>query len=159
MDKFSTLKIGDKAPDFELTDQYGQLVRLSNLLKTQEVLLVFYPHDQTPLCTHQLRCVNEQTEIAHCNVKVVGINYSDQYSHQKFSTKKKLALPLLTDRDYRVSEAYNALFHVGPFKLIRRTVVGISQDNTIRYYERGMPQNRHILQYIGSCVQPKPKPA
>ncbi|HSH31890.1 MAG TPA: redoxin domain-containing protein [Candidatus Saccharimonadales bacterium] len=151
----SRLKVGDHASDFKLRDQFNQPHHLSDLLTRQAVVLVFYPLDQSPFCTLQLRSIHKNmARFNDCHVTVLGVNHADDVSHERFSAKKQLAVRLLSDTDYHVSAAYDCLFRIAGFKVIRRTVVGIAQDGTIRYYQRGMPSDHEVLAHIGNCRQP-----
>ena len=98
------LEPGDKAPDFALTDQHGEAVRLKDF-KGRRVLLFFYPKADTPGCTAQacgLRDVAGQVG----DVAIVGISPDKPAKQQKFDTKYGLGYPLLADEDHAVAEAY-----------------------------------------------------
>jgi len=101
-----TLKAGDPAPDFALSDQHGGTVRLSDL-KGRKVLVYFYPRADTPGCTTQacgLRDVAGQIG----DTAVIGISPDKPAAQQKFDTKYGLGFPLLSDEDHAVAEAYGA---------------------------------------------------
>lgn len=140
------LRAGDRAPSFTLTDQHGKEVELSHLLKTQNILLVFYPGDMTPGCTMQLCAMRDDAaKFQHKHIAVIGINHGDESSHRAFAKKYSLPFRLLVDTRKRVSERYGALRRIGPIRIIRRTVVGIAKDGTIVYLKHGMPKNAEIL--------------
>ncbi len=150
--------LGSNAPNFNLADQTGKRYVLQELLEKQPVVLVFYPHDQTPLCTLQLRQITKSVkQLDDCHVTILGINNADQASHSLFASKRNIQLPLLCDTDFSVCKSFNALFNIGPFKIIRRTVIGINQDGTISYYQHGIPAIKEILSYVGSCRNPAPQ--
>ena len=101
-----TLKAGDPAPDFALSDQHGATLRLSDL-KGRKVLVYFYPRADTPGCTAQacgLRDVAGQIG----DTAIVGISPDKPAAQQKFDTKYGLGFPLLSDTDHAVAEAYGA---------------------------------------------------
>ncbi len=101
-----TLKIGDPAPDFTLPDQDGQPVRLSDL-RGRQVIVYFYPKDDTPGCTTQACGFRDaQPRISDANAVVLGISPDNAKSHVKFRTKQKLPFTLLSDEDHAVAEAY-----------------------------------------------------
>ncbi len=100
------LKVGDLAPDFELTTDRGDTVRLSDL-RGRRVILYFYPKDDTPGCTTQA-CGFRDTypQIEEQNAVVLGVSPDGVESHQKFKTKYDLPFTLLADEDHSVAETY-----------------------------------------------------
>ena len=103
------LNITDKAPDFELKDQNGELIKLSNYLG-KYVVLYFYPKDMTPGCTIEacsFRDLND--EIQTSGAVVLGIGGGNEKSKVKFVEKHKLNFPLLVDLENKVSKEYGAL--------------------------------------------------
>ena len=100
------LKIGDKAPDFSLPTQSGQTVSLKSL-KGKQVVLYFYPKDDTPGCTKEACGFRDSIKsIEKANTVVLGVSMDDVDSHQKFITKYGLPFSLLCDEDGTVSKAY-----------------------------------------------------
>jgi peroxiredoxin len=98
------LSVGDKAPAFSLRDQNGNLVTLEEFKTRKNVVLVFYPGDNTPGCTKQLCAIRDRFELFADNDTVVfGINPQDPASHKKFIIKRSLPFPLLVDGDRKVS--------------------------------------------------------
>lgn len=101
------LKIGDSAPDFELPDQDGNLIRLATLLKNGPLLLYFYPADFTPVCTREACAFRDlQPRLAATGTAVVGISPQDSTSHARFRERHSLNFTLLADPDKRVIRAY-----------------------------------------------------
>ena len=100
------LQIGDKAPDFSLPDQDGQTVSLKSL-KGKQVVLYFYPKDDTPGCTKEACGFRDSLKaIAKTNTVVLGVSMDDAESHRKFIKKYSLPFPLLCDEDGTISKAY-----------------------------------------------------
>jgi F-type H+-transporting ATPase subunit beta len=101
------LSVGDKAPAFSLRDQDGNPVTLEDFKTRKNVVLVFYPGDNTPGCTKQLCAIRDRFELFADNDTVVfGINPQDPASHKKFIIKRSLPFPLLVDGDRKVIVAY-----------------------------------------------------
>jgi len=101
-----TLKAGDPAPDFALTDQHGTTVRLSDL-RGRKVLVYFYPRADTPGCTTQacgLRDVAGQIG----DTAIIGISPDKPTAQEKFDAKYGLGFPLLSDEDHAVADAFGA---------------------------------------------------
>ena len=89
------LKVGDKAPDFELINQDGQPVKLSDF-KGKKVALYFYPKDDTPGCTQQACSLRDSFELLRENgITILGLSKGSVKSKQKFIAKQRLNFPLL----------------------------------------------------------------
>jgi peroxiredoxin Q/BCP len=100
------LKIGDKAPDFEVNDQDGVPVKLSDL-QGQKVVLYFYPKDMTPGCTAESCNLRDNYErLQEQGYEVLGISSDDEQSHRKFIEQQNLPFRLLADTDRKVHDAY-----------------------------------------------------
>ena len=100
------MQIGDKAPDFSLPDQNGQTVSLKSL-KGKQVVLYFYPKDDTPGCTKEACGFRDSLKaIEKINTVVLGVSMDNAASHHKFIKKYSLPFPLLCDEDGTVSKAY-----------------------------------------------------
>ncbi|MFP3416723.1 MAG: peroxiredoxin [Nitrososphaeria archaeon] len=102
------LKIGDEAPDFELQNQNGDVVKLSDF-RGKTVVIYFYPKDFTTGCTAEAKDFNQNIEyILSKGVKVIGISSDSIDSHRKFSQKLGLKFDLLSDPERKVIKAYGA---------------------------------------------------
>ena len=100
------LKVGDKAPDFTLTDKNGKSVSLSDFLG-KKVVVYFYPKDNTPGCTRQACAfAGAYAGFREKNVEVIGISKDSVASHVKFAEKYELPFILLSDPDRIAIEAY-----------------------------------------------------
>ena len=140
----SPLPVGAEAPDFELPDQDGNAVRLSDF-RGKNVVLVFYPGDDTPTCTKQLCEFRDAwADAKKSNTAVFGVNPWSEGSHVKFRAKYKLPFPLLVDKGQRVGSLYRA-----SSLIVRRTVYLIGPDGRIRYAERGKPDPAAVLAAAG----------
>jgi peroxiredoxin Q/BCP len=147
------LKVGDRAPVFELQSETGETVSLTATLARGPVVLIFYPMDQTPGCTAQLCAARDAAErYAAAGVSVYGVNGAGAVSHKKFVEKHNLSTPLLVDSGLTVAAAYDAVLGAGPVKFVNRTVVGIAKDGTIALYERGMPSTDDILAAVAAAA-------
>lgn len=119
----------DRAPDFELPADDGEVFRLSNHLG-QRLLLVFYPGDNTPVCTAQLCDYRDGIEaFADVGVTVVGISGDDLNSHRQFRDKFELPFILLSDTDYTVAKTYGCKGALG----MKRAVFLVDEAGIVRY--------------------------
>jgi len=101
------LSIGNIAPDFELTANTGEKVRLSDY-KGKHVVLYFYPKDMTPGCTTEACDFRDKTsEFEHLNAVILGISPDPVERHAKFIEKYGLPFMLLADEDHQVAELYD----------------------------------------------------
>lgn len=125
------LRIGELAPDFELPDQDGKPVRLSECLRHGPVLLYFYPADFTPVCTREACAFRElQPQLQQHGAAVIGISPQDSASHARFRTRHTLRFPLLADPDKRVIRAYGCN---GPLGLgVKRVSYHIGRDGRVK---------------------------
>jgi peroxiredoxin Q/BCP len=104
--KMAQLKPGDIAPNFELFDQSGKKVKLSDF-KGRKLLLYFYPKANTPGCTTQACSVRDaKDDLADMGVDALGISPDPLQQQKKFDEKYNLGFRLLSDADHAVADAY-----------------------------------------------------
>jgi peroxiredoxin Q/BCP len=134
------LPVGDPAPDFALPDQDGTIVSLDSL-KDKNIVLVFYPADETTICTKQL-CEFRDTWAAaqEKNAIVLGVNPAGAKKHAAFRSHHRFPFPLLVDRGQQIASRYHAN---GP--IVKRTVYLIGKSGKIRYARRGKPDPQEVL--------------
>jgi peroxiredoxin len=126
----SKLKLGQPAPDFDLIGTGGKPYRLGDYKKTG-VILAFYPGDFTPVCTRQFCSYRDDGDrIEALGVPMLGVSPQSVESHEKFTEKHGLRVPLLADTDKKVAKAYGV---VGPGGMIRRAVFLIDEEGDVRY--------------------------
>jgi peroxiredoxin Q/BCP len=102
-----TPRVGEQAPDFELPGTEGPF-KLSEH-RGERVVLLFYPGDNTPVCTRQFCSYRDRAEdFAALDATVVGISSQSVSSHADFRAKHSLTVPLLADEDRSVAKAYSA---------------------------------------------------
>lgn len=127
--------VGDPAPDFTLPGTGGSSYSLSQF-RGQPVVLVFYPGDNTPVCTRQLCAYNnELAQFAGLSAQVVGLSTQDVASHEKFAAKHGFAFPLLSDTDKTVHRAFGVL---GLMDMPRRSVFVLDGSGVVRYAHRAV---------------------
>lgn len=127
--------VGDRAPDFTLPGAGDQTVSLADFLG-RPVVLVFYPGDDSPVCTKQLNAYNDGLdEFSALDAQVIGISAQDVASKDAFVAKHGFDFPLLADVDKEVAAAYGTL---GPIGFPRRSTFVIDADGIIRYAHRAI---------------------
>jgi thioredoxin-dependent peroxiredoxin len=100
------LVIGDAAPDFQLSDQHGDLHTLSSF-RGKQIILYFYPKDNTPGCTAQSCNLAENYSLfISKGIQTVGVSNDSEKSHLKFAKKYKLPFILLADTDKKMVTDY-----------------------------------------------------
>ena len=133
---------GTPAPEFSLPDERGNVVALS-ALRGVNVVLVFYPGDDTMVCRKQLCEFRDGWEQARARrVSVFGVNPQSAASHGKFREKFRFPFPLLVDSGRKVA----ALYHAGG-PIVKRTVYLIGPDGVILYARRGKPGPLEVLSF------------
>jgi len=124
--------VGDQAPDFELEGTHGAF-KLSDH-RGEKVMLLFYPGDETTVCTKQFCSYRDAGEaFGALGVTAVGISGKDLDSKRGFTEKNDLNVPLLADGDLEVAKAYDA--YSGLSKMTKRSVIIVD--------ERGRVAHRH----------------
>jgi peroxiredoxin Q/BCP len=102
------LDVGDAAPDFTLPKNGGGTVSLHDL-RGRDVVLYFYPKDDTPGCTKQARALRDaHSSLEGSGAIVLGVSPDDVRSHDRFAAKYGLPFALLADTDHKVAETYGA---------------------------------------------------
>ena len=127
---------GKPAPDFELTSDTGETVKLSDL-RGKQVVLYFYPKDDTPGCTTQACGIRDAYgEFEREGAVVLGVSPDDERSHVKFKKKYELPFTLLADTDHTVSEDYGVWgeksYAGKKYTGITRSTFVIAEDGTVK---------------------------
>jgi peroxiredoxin Q/BCP len=130
-----SIGIGDRAPDFRLPGTDDRDYSLGDY-RGRPVVIVFYPGDDTPVCTKQLNSYNDGLErFVDLDAQILAISAQDVSSHESFSDKYDFAFPLLADVDKSVAALYGTL---GPIGFPRRSVFIVDADGIIRYAHRAI---------------------
>jgi peroxiredoxin Q/BCP len=123
------IELNSKAPDFSLPGDNGEEYQLSDHVG-ERVLLVFYPGDNTPVCTRQLCEYRDGIEsFSELGVSVVGISSDDLESHRDFRNKHDLPFVLLSDPDLEVAKRYGCKGALG----MKRAVFLVDEQGLVRY--------------------------
>jgi peroxiredoxin len=142
------MKEGDVVPNFKLCDEKGNIFELYKNLDNL-LLIVFYPKDNTPVCSTQLAEYNHHLDdFNKLGIRVVGISSDNTDSHLAFCTNLKLNFPLLSDNDKKVSRLFGAINLLGipKRKLVlidsEKRALWISSTLSITYIKSGEILNK-----------------
>lgn len=120
------LKAGDKAPDFDLLDQNGKSVKLSDY-RGKKVLVYFYPKADTSGCTKQACSIRDaEPDLSAAGVAAIGISPDKPEKQKKFDDKYELGFSLLSDESHAVAESYGAW---GEKKMYGKTYEGVVRSS------------------------------
>jgi thioredoxin-dependent peroxiredoxin len=144
------LEAGERAPDFELPNQDGDPVKLSDL-GGQTVVLYFYPRADTPGCTTQACGVRDhRADYAAAGACVIGISPDETADLEEFAAKHDLGFTLLADRDHSVAEAYGvwgekSMYGRKYMGIIRSTFVIDAEGRIVRALPKVQPKKHDEL--------------
>ncbi len=131
------MNVGDVAPDFELNDQDGNPVRLSDLTG-DNIVLYFYPKDNTPGCTKEACSIRDGYAEIKKRALIFGISTDSVQSHKKFAEKHRLPFTLLSDPGGKVAKKY------GSFALFtKRMTFVIGRNRKIRHILSKVDVSKH----------------
>lgn len=142
------LKIGDKAPDFSLPASGGQVIRLSDYIGKQPVVVYFYPKDNTPGCTKEACAFRDAYEdFKAAGAEVIGISADTGDSHHDFAKQYQLPFILLSDLDGAVRSLYQVPKTLG--LLPGRVTFVIDQEGRIRHqFNSQLNATRHVREAL-----------
>jgi peroxiredoxin Q/BCP len=150
------VRVGDVAPDFDLDGTDGRF-RLSEH-RGERVVLLFYPGDETPVCTKQFcSYAAREDELTQLDATVVGISAQDVASHRDFQRAHGIPVPLLADDDREVAHAYGVARRVFG---TQRAVFIVDEGGVVRYrhvhalsmdYQR-VDELREALERVGTSA-------
>ncbi len=147
---------GKPAPDFELSTDTGETVRLSDL-RGKPVVLYFYPKDDTPGCTTQACGIRDAwSDFKKTGATVLGVSPDDEGSHTKFKEKYSLPFTLLADHDHKLTEQYGFWVEKKNYGktymgVERSTVVIDAEGNVAKIFRRVKPE-AHANQVLTALV-------
>jgi peroxiredoxin Q/BCP len=143
------LGVGDPAPDFTLPSAAGNMVSLADFRGKAEVVLFFYPKDDTPGCTAEACSFRDSYEaFREAGAEVIGISSDSAESHQGFAARNRLPFLLLSDGDGQVRARYGVRKTLG--LIPGRTTFLIDRDGIIRgLFSSQFQAARHVSEMLG----------
>jgi peroxiredoxin Q/BCP len=138
------IKVGDAAPEFDLTDAAGKRVRLSDFRGKRNVVLYFYPKDDTPGCTKEACSFRDSYQaFTDAGAEVIGVSSDDGASHQKFAEKFHLPFTLVSDTGGGVRKRYGVPATLG--LLPGRVTFVIDRDGIVRHvFNSQLQATKHV---------------
>ena len=143
------IQIGDKCPDFQLSDATGKMIQISEFIGKKKLVIYFYPKDDTPGCTKEACSFRDSYEdFKNFDCEVIGISSDDEQKHAAFASRHKLPFILLSDKDKVARKLFRVpgnLFGLIPGRVtyiigIDGIVKGIynSQTNPLGHIEKAL---------------------
>ena len=158
------LTAGSIAPDFTLPARSGKTISLHDFAGQKDVLIYFYPKDDTPGCTRESCSLRDGwADLTRAGIEVLGISRDDAASHNAFAAKYNLPFELLSDADHSVHEKYgawgqnpNPAWGIG---VLRKSFL-VGRDGRIKHVFDKVDTEHHAEQVLRAAgVAPAPRPA
>ncbi len=144
----SRVQVGDRAPDFTLPNQSGESVSLSDFLGKKNIVLYFYPKDDTPGCTTEACAFRDSYEVfKDAGAEVIGISSDSAQSHQRFAMKHQLPYILLSDARGKIRKCYGVPATFG--LLPGRVTYVIDKQGIVRHiFSSQFTPEQHIVEAL-----------
>ncbi len=146
----AAVDVGSPAPDFELRDQFGQLVGLTDFRGTKNAILVFYPYAFTRVCTGEMCALRDElSSFQNDDVQVLGISTDTMFSLRVYAERERLEFPLLSDYwpHGAVASAYG-VFDEERGCALRGTFI-VDRSGVVRWkVVHGIPEARDQSAYV-----------
>ena len=133
-----SLSVGDLAPDFEIKDQHGQLVKLSSFRGEKNVVITFYPYSFTGTCTGELCALRDDLgSFQNEKVQLLAISCDSPFSQRVYAEKERYTFPVLSDfwphgavaKAYHVFDEKKGCAFRGSFVIDKAGVIQFALDN------------------------------
>ena len=142
------VNVGDKAPNFTLPSQTGENITLSKFFGKKNIVLYFYPKDESRGCTKEACTFRDNYEVfKNLGAEVIGVSSQDVESHQSFASHHNLPFILLSDKENTVRELYSVPSTLGV--LPGRVTYIIDKEGTVRHiFSSQFQPEKHIKEAI-----------
>jgi peroxiredoxin Q/BCP len=142
---------GSRVPSFTLLDQNGKLFDITSVLGKKNLVIYFYPKDDSPGCTKEACTFRDQFEVfREADAEIIGISSDDVESHKKFAEKYRLTYTLLSDKDGKVRKLFGVpsdLFGLLPGRV---TYVINKQGIVIHTFDSQLQTQKHIEESLSA---------
>ncbi len=143
------INIGDLAPDFELLNQDGHPVRLADYLGKKNIVLYFYPKDETPGCVKEACGFRDSYEdFGAAGAEVLGVSADSVDSHKAFQRNRRLPFQLLSDPDNELSKKYGVTASLMGFLPGRETFVIGKTGRVLHHFSSHFQIDGHISEAL-----------
>lgn len=145
------LKPGQPAPYFELPDNNGDLIKLSDFKGKKNVVIFFYPKDFTPGCTTEVCGFRDSYEdFTYAGAEVIGISCDDVISHRNFSYRYKLPFILLSDKSGKVKDLFGVKDDLFGLLLGRVTFIIDKEGIILRVFDSKINFSGHVTEALNA---------
>ncbi len=143
----SKVQVGDQAPDFTLPSQAGMPLHLGDLHGKTNIVLYFYPKDNTTVCTAEACAFRDSYKVfKDTGTEIIGISSDSVESHQQFATKHQLPFPLLSDIEGTIRKLYGV---PTAFGLPGRVTYVIDRQGIVRHiFFSQFTSEKHVTQAL-----------
>ena len=140
-------RVGEKAPEFTCDSYPAGKVSLSDYHGKKNVVLAFYPKDNTPGCTKEMCAITEDySKFENADTVVFGVSTDSVQSHEGFAAKYNLKQHLLADHTHEVGRKYGVVAE--DKTTANRVLFLIDKEGIVQYVHEGMPENAKVLEEI-----------
>jgi peroxiredoxin Q/BCP len=152
---------GSKLPSFALPDQHGNMLDINTLIGTKNLVIYFYPKDDSPGCTREACYFQDQFEVFNSeDALIIGISGQSVESHRKFTEKYHLSFTLLSDKDNKVRKMFGVptdFFGVLPGRV---TYIADKTGTVVYVFDSQSQATKHVdeaLRILKSLNTPEKK--
>jgi len=149
------VKVGDSAPDFEGPTADGTRLSLKDFIGKKNVILYFYPKDDTPGCTKEACSFRDNLQpIRSMGAEIIGVSLDSPDSHKKFAKKYDLNFPLISDREKHIAIAYGVLKDSGTST--NRVTFLISKEGKVAHIFPKVDVTKHTEEVVEALKELSP---
>jgi peroxiredoxin Q/BCP len=142
------IQIGDPAPDFSTTDSQGQPLALADFIGQKDLVLFFYPADESPVCTKEACSFRDAyQQFIEAGAEVVGVSSDSILSHQRFAGRLRLPFRLVSDNDCALRRAFGVSKTLG--LLPGRVTYLIDRQGIVRHrFQSQFSADKHVSEML-----------
>ena len=142
-----SLRIGQKAPDFDVVSSSGKILKLQDFAGKKNVVIYFYPGDFTPICTKETCGFRDMyADLESKDTEVIGVSVDSNESHEKFAKEYKLAFALVSDAKRELARTYGATSFLRDIlgKTARMTFVIDKKGQIAGIFQGELSASKHV---------------
>lgn len=142
-----SLRVGQKAPDFDVVSSSGKSLKLAHFAGKKNVVLYFYPGDFTPICTKETCGMRDMyADLESKETEVIGVSVDSNESHEKFAAEYKVPFALVSDKNRDLAKVYGATSFLRDIlgKTARITFVIDKKSQIAAIFEGELSAKKHV---------------